>query len=105
MTANIPKTGAPVPIAVELFGIARMKAGAKTVTVYLDGVPTVADLVAELMHQCPALLGDVLQEDYAIASGYALNRNGLCFVPSDPATRLSLREGDALLLLPNQAGG
>lgn len=105
MTANVLKTGAPVAVTVELFGIARMKARVNTITVYLDGAATVADLAGELTHKCPAILGDVVQEDGAIADGYALNRNGLCFVPSDPAASLSLAEGDTLLLLPNQAGG
>ena len=105
MNANASIIDASVAVKVELFGIARMKAGVNVVTLSLDAAATVADLAGELIRACPDFVGTVLLEDGAIADGYVLNRNGLAFLPAEPGTRLQLADGDTLLLLPNQAGG
>ncbi len=105
MTANSPMTNASVAVKVELFGLARMKAGVNAVTLSLDVAATVADLALELIRACPAFVGTVLLEEGAIADGYVLNRNGLAFLSAEPSTLLQLAEGDTLLLLSNQAGG
>ncbi len=105
MTANASSTKASVRVEVELFGLARMKAGVNAVTLSLDAAATVADLVGELIQACPDLVGIVLFEDGAIADGYVLNRNGLAFLPAEPGGLLQLADGDTLLLLSNQAGG
>lgn len=105
MTANAPITDASVAVKVELFGLARMKAGVNAVALSLGPAATVADLARELIHACPGFVGTILLEDGAIADGYVLNRNGLAFLPAEPGTRLQLADGDTLLLLSNQAGG
>lgn len=105
MTANAPIANASVLVKVELFGLARMKAGVNALTLSLDGAATVADLARELIRACPDLAGAVLLEDGAIADGYVLNRNGLAFLAAEPGALLQLADGDTLLLLPNQAGG
>ena len=105
MTANASIINVPVAVKVELFGIARMKAGVNAVTLSLDTAATVADLARELIHACPALVSAVLLADGAIADGYVLNRNGLAFLPAEPDALLQLADGDTLLLLSNQAGG
>lgn len=105
MTAKAPITNASVLVKVELFGLARLKAGVNAVTLSLDAAATVADLARELIHGCPDLVGIVILEDGAIADGYVVNRNGLAFLPAEPGALLQLADGDTLLLLPNQAGG
>ena len=105
MTPNGPMANASVAVKVELFGLARMKAGANAVTLSLDGAATVADLALELIRAYPAVVGTVFLEDGTFVDGYVLNRNGLEFLPVEPGTPLKLAGGDTLLLLPNQAGG
>ena len=105
MTANASITDLSVLVQVELFGLARMKAGVNAVTLSLDAAATVADLARELVQAYPDLVGTVLLEDGAIADGYVLNRNGLAFLPAEPGALLQLADGDTLLLLSNQAGG
>ena len=105
MTASASITEVSVAVKVELFGIARMKAGVNAVAFSLGPAATVADLAGELIRACPALVGAVFLEDGAIADGYVLNRNGLAFLPAEPGALLQLADGDTLLLLPNQAGG
>ena len=105
MNASASITDASVAVKVELFGIARMKAGVNAVMLSLDAAATVADLARELIHVYPDFVGTVLLENGAIADSYVLNRNGLAFLPAEPSALLQLADGDTLLLLPNQAGG
>ncbi len=105
MNASASITDTSVAVKVELFGIARMKAGVNAATLSLDAAATIADLARELVRAYPALVGTVLLEDGAIADGYVLNRNGLAFLPAEPGAPLQSADGDTLLLLPNQAGG
>ena len=107
MTACHTVNSGTVLITVELFGLARIKAGVNTLPLQIDAQSTVAELALALAQKCPALLGNALREDdgITIAEGYALNRNGLTFLPADAGTPLALQPSDTLLLLPNQAGG
>ena len=52
-------------------------------------------------------MGNALRDNdgIGIADGYALNLNGLAFLPAEAGQRLKLQDGDTLLLLSNQAGG
>ncbi len=107
---------ATVCISVELFGTARIKAGVGVVPLRVDAPMTLAQFARALAQECPALLGNALcaadadSNAVTIADGYALNRNGLDFLPTNPICTdynapLDLRGGDVLLLLSNQAGG
>ncbi len=82
----------------ELYGVARLKAGAESVPVEGD---TIGAALAALERACPSLSGTVL-DGGRLSRHYRLSLNGRRFV-SDP-TRL-LREGDRLLLLSAEAGG
>ena len=105
MTARDAITRYTVAVTVELFGTARIKAGVGVVALQIAADSTAADLGRELARACPALLGDVVLDGGVVADGYALNRNGLAFLPPDGDAPLGLQTGDTLLLLSNQAGG
>ena len=107
---NSPATAADsVVVTVELFGMARMNAGASSISLEVGSQSPVATLLDALAHACPELVGNALcvSDDgtTAIADGYALNRNGLIFLPPELDTHPDWVAGDSLLLLSNQAGG
>ena len=107
---NSPASAADsVVVTVELFGMARMNAGASRISLEVGPQSPVATLLDALGHACPELVGNALcaSDDgtIGIADGYALNRNGLAFLPPELDTRPNWVAGDSLLLLSNQAGG
>ncbi len=107
---NSPATAADsVVVTVELFGMARISAGASSISLVVGSQSPVATLLDDLGHACPELVGNALcvSDDgtISIADGYALNRNGLVFLPPELDTRSDWVAGDSLLLLSNQAGG
>ena len=60
-------------------------------------------VIRALAQACPALLGQALKDDLTdLQEGYVFNHNGLAFLDGGD---FSLRAGDCLLLLSNQAGG
>ncbi len=85
-------------IVVELYGVARSKAGIERIPVEGE---TIGAALAALERACPALVGAVI-EGGRLSEHYRLSLNGRCFV-SDPARRLT--DGDRLLLLSAEAGG
>ena len=107
------KSAAPtedtVIVTVELFGLARIRAGVKSVCLTLAPQTPVAELLASLAMECPSLLECALCPSadgaVAVADGYALNRNGLAFLSPDIEGPLGWTPGESLLLLSNQAGG
>jgi hypothetical protein len=105
MTARDVVSDATVAITIELFGTARIKAGVGAIPLRIDTGASMVQLAEELARECPALVGNALTDYGTIADGYALNRNGLEFLPPDNGAPLNLRTGDTLLLLSNQAGG
>lgn len=107
---NSPATAADsVVVTVELFGMARISAGASSISLEVGSQCPVATLLDALAHSCPELVGNALCVSdggtIAVADGYALNRNGLVFLPPDVDAPLDWTSGDTLLLLSNQAGG
>jgi len=107
---NSPATAAgSLVVTVELFGIARVRAGASSISLEVGSQSPVTTLLDALGHACPELIGNALcvSDDgtMAIADGYALNRNGLVFLTPNSDTLLDWIAGDSLLLLSNQAGG
>ena len=102
-------TSGRVVVTVELFGMARVRAGVNGIGLTVDPQASVADLLRDLAQQRPELLGNALcvtdDGTTALADGYALNRNGLAFLPLDTYEPVHWASGDSLLLLSNQAGG
>ncbi len=93
---------AALVVTVELFGMPRLLAGERAVTLAWRAGLTVGDVPAQLVDACPALVGRVADATGALAGGLVFNLGGRNFV-RDPAT--PLRAGDRLLLLSADAGG
>jgi molybdopterin converting factor small subunit len=90
-------------ITVELFGVARLVAGTRAVTLPAPSCSTLADVVQALAAQLPALVGPVIAPDRrSLTPGYILNLNGRDFVPD---LAREVQAGDAVLLIAAAAGG
>ena len=102
-------TSDAVVVTVELFGMARVRAGVSSIPVQVGSLSAVATLLDALARQCPELVDSALRVSgdgtIAVADGYALNRNGLVFLSPDKDEQLEWVAGDSLLLLSNQVGG
>lgn len=83
---------------IELFGIARARAGREAVEV---DARSLGDALLALARECPGVVPEVVV-DGRLTDGYIASLNGDRFV-ADPA--LALAEGDTLLILGAQAGG
>ena len=94
----IHSVGEPATVVIELYGVPRLRAGLGQVSVRADSV---AQALAALEQQCPALTGSVLAHGRLLPA-YRLSLNGQTFV-SDPATRL--QPTDSLVLVAADAGG
>ncbi len=106
---SVAATGDTVVITIELFGMARISAGVSSLDLAIDTHTRMDAMLGILAQECPALVGSALRVaddgNAAVADGYALNRNGLAFLPPDADSTLRWSSGDSLLLLSNQAGG
>lgn len=92
-----------VDVRVELFGVARLTAGRRELTVTLPGRPNTRDIVGGLARACPELIGTVISEDGTrLQESHILNLNGTAFVGEG---WLRLGPDDRLLLFSSQAGG
>ena len=90
-------------ITIELFGTARMACGRRRVEARLPASASLADVAATLAEICPQLVGVALRPDLSgLLTSYTLNLNAIDFVEGD---KLTLEEGDTLLLFSSQAGG
>lgn len=90
-------------VTVELFGPARMRAGASRVTAQLPERASAADLVSALAKGYPKLVGDVIKQDGgSLVEPYALYLDGTGLL-RDPATRLD--DGACIALMFSSAGG
>lgn len=87
---------------VELYGPARLLAGAKIVDLDLDEGADLRDVGRALAQWRPALLGPVLAPTFDLLEGYTYNLNGTRFV-RDSAHRLE--PGDVVILMASAAGG
>ena len=109
LDAEDPQSGDPFALAapevviadvrIELYGIARARAGVASVEIEAD---TLAGALRGLAAAVPGLRGEVLDDGGGLTRHFVASLNGERFV-SDPET--PLRSGDALLLLSSQAGG
>ena len=89
-------------VVFELFGVPRLRAGAKNVEVR---AASIAEALRELSLACPSLVNVVLFEG-RLHPAYRLNLNGERFLSSGPELdAVSLSDGDCLLLLAADVGG
>ena len=87
-----------MPVTIELFGIARSRAGVAEVEVE---AATLKEALRALLETCPGLAPEVLTSN-GPAPGYLLSLDGQEFL-DDPGR--ALPDGARLLLLSAQAGG
>jgi molybdopterin converting factor small subunit len=88
---------------VELFGVARLLARTREVSLSLPAGATIADAFAALAEELPALVGQVISPDRTrLVDGYACNVNGLTFVRSAAD---AVNPGDSIVILSADAGG
>jgi sulfur-carrier protein len=89
-------------IRVELFGIARQRAGVSEILVQPPlGQPSLANVLQQLAVQLPAL-GSELIVGGRLHKSLAANLDGVQFI-SNPET--AIRDGQSLLILSADAGG
>jgi molybdopterin converting factor small subunit len=86
-------------VNVELFGIARARAGVERVAV---DAATLGDALRAAASACPGLVPEVISADGRLTENFLASLNGERFV-SDPA--LALADDDTLLVLGAHAGG
>jgi len=92
-----------VTCTVELFGVARLLAKTKEVSLSLPQGATLSHVYSALGAQLPMLLGRVISPDGSdLFTGYACNLNGLDFVRT-PAAKIN--SGDKIFILSADAGG
>ena len=92
-----------IPVTVELFGVARLLANTKEVSLSLPQAATLSQVCQALAAEHPVLLGRVINPDRSsLSSGYACNINGLEFV-KNPNARIN--PGDKVFILSADAGG
>lgn len=87
-----------MPVTVELFGIARARAGTAQATA--DGA-NLGDVLVDLARQFPAL-AEACIDGRRLRAGFTANVRGDRFVT---APETPLRSGDTVLLLSLDAGG
>jgi molybdopterin converting factor small subunit len=88
---------------VELFGVPRLLAKTKEVSLALPPSATLADVLSALAERLPMLSGRVIDRQKSVlSSGYACNLNGLKFV-RDPAA--AVQPGDRIFIVAADAGG
>lgn len=88
---------------VELFGVPRLLAKTKEVSLALPPAATLADVFSALAARLPMLSGRVIDRQKSVlSSGYACNLNGLKFV-RDPA--IAVQPGDRIFIVAADAGG
>lgn len=89
-------------IRVELFGIARRRAGVDHVWLNVNSAgSSLGELLGELARRFPSFAEACLDGE-RLRRGFVANQNGDRFV-SDPSTKL--QDGDTLLIMSADAGG
>jgi molybdopterin-guanine dinucleotide biosynthesis protein A/molybdopterin converting factor small subunit len=88
-------------VSVELFGVARMLAKTKLVSLDLAQGATLAQVFSSLADKFPVLVGRVINSE-GLITGYTCNINGLNFVRTPDA---KVNSGDKIFILSADAGG
>lgn len=97
------KQSSPLTCTVELFGVPRLLAKTKAVSLSLRQEATLSDVFSALAERLPVLAGRVINpESASLFSGYACNLNGLDFVRNPDA---KINSGDRIFILAADAGG
>ena len=108
---QLNKTQPPVPgnrkhpyvtVTVELFGNARLIAKRSMLKIDLLSEIAADDVARSLAKIQPELVGEIIEPDGTLMSSYTINLNGVLFI-SD--VRVSIKDGDRILLFSSQAGG
>ena len=90
-------------VIVELFGMARIASGKRSVELIVEAPGSMSGLANALVRECPELAGVAVREDGdGFLASYTLNINGNRFVSGE---HLDLEQGDSVLLFSSQAGG
>jgi molybdopterin converting factor small subunit len=93
----------PVHCTVELFGVARLVANTREVSLALPAGATVSQVFAALAEKLPILVGRVIAPDRrSLVDGYACNVNGRDFIRNSST---SVDPGDSIVILSADAGG
>lgn len=93
----------PVSCTVELFGVARLRAKTKELSIALPQDATLAHLFLALAERLPTLVGSVIAPGRdSLTRGHACNINGRDFV-RDP--RAKIHPGDKIFIVSADAGG
>jgi molybdopterin-guanine dinucleotide biosynthesis protein A/molybdopterin converting factor small subunit len=88
---------------VELFGVPRLLAKTKEISLSLPAAATLSDVLAALAERLPVLAGRIIDaQKNTLSSGYACNVNGLQFV-RNPEARIN--PGDKIFIVAADAGG
>jgi len=90
-----------ISVSVELFGVPRLLAKTRSVTLNLAEGATLAQVLSALAEKLPMLAGRVIEAG-SLISGYTCNINGLDFVRTPNA---KVASGDKIFLLSADAGG
>jgi molybdenum cofactor guanylyltransferase len=90
---------------VELFGVARLIAQKKEISLALPSGTTVSQLLASVAETLPVLVSRVISVDGGLAAGYACNVNGLDFVHESLFATATVNDGDTIIILSADAGG
>jgi molybdenum cofactor guanylyltransferase len=92
-----------VRCTIELFGVARLLAKTKEVSLSLPQGANLAHVYSALAAKLPVLVGRVISRNgNSLLSGYACNLNGLDFVRTSTA---KVNPGDKIFILSADAGG
>jgi molybdopterin-guanine dinucleotide biosynthesis protein A/molybdopterin converting factor small subunit len=95
--------GDPIHCTVELFGVARLIAQTREVSLELPAGGTLSQVLEALAEALPVLVGRVISPDRSsLVNGYACNVNGQHFVRISTAR---INQGDSILILSADAGG
>jgi molybdopterin-guanine dinucleotide biosynthesis protein A len=98
-----PGSKASIHCTVELFGVARLLAKTKEVSLALPPDATFSHVCAALAEELPMLVGRVISPDRdRLVNGYACNVNGLDFVRTATKT---IKPGDNIIILSADPGG
>ncbi len=88
-------------VSVELFGVPRLLAKTKEVSLSLPQDATLTQVFSALAEKLPVLAGRIINAE-GLVSGYSCNINGMDFVRT-PGAKVS--SGDKILILSADAGG
>lgn len=92
-------------VQVELFGLSRLIAGEKEITLRLNEGATFRDAVRALVQKYPEMIGDVVQADgETMQAPNILNLDGKRMIQPHHMDE-NLSDGDRIILMSMSAGG